>query len=273
MHTKEIQGLSKDGQIFDYYPPKPPYIGILSIPHSGEAIPEEFKNYLVEDLEILSRDVDTGVHELVDIPALNEAGIAVIKANIHRVCVDLNRAEDVCVLNWRQNSRGENLVSADPDDEARGLLCQKYHAPYYEMLKALINELSLTRDRPSFIDLHSMPSKATAYHLKINPDQEIERPDFCLSDIEGKSCEKAFIDFAAGELAKSYPKVYQNNPYFGGHVTRHVDASFPEANNIQIEIKRGIYLDESKRQLDRSKVEKLRPVLTEALINTFKKFG
>lgn len=273
MHTKEIKGLSKDGRIFDYFSPNGSFIGILSIPHSGETIPDEFRPFLIEDETTLSKDVDTAVHKLIDIPALNNAGIAVVKAHIHRVCVDLNRSPDICVLNWQKNSHGEELVRQNPDEEQKALLAQKYHAPYYEMLKALINELAKGQERPSFIDLHSMPSSPTKYHLEINPQQEKERPDFCLSDIEGKSCDKAFIDFPTNELAKSYEKVYQNNPYFGGHVTRHIDAQFPETNNIQIEIKRGIYLDEPKRLLDPAKVAKLKPVLTQALINTYKNFA
>lgn len=248
-------------------------MGVLSIPHSGEVVPEEFKELLIEESGPLNQDVDTAVDQLVDITELTRAGIAVIKANIHRVCVDLNRAKDVCVLNWRQNSQGVPLIKKDPGNEEVSLLTQKYYAPYYEMIKALMNELQKSKARPSFIDLHSMPSKPTEYHLKINPRQEMERPDFCLSDIEGQSCAKEFIDFAAKELSKAYPKVYQNNPYFGGHVTRHVNAAFPASNNIQIEIKRGIYLDEAKRALDPPKVQKLKPVLTKALIKTFQEFS
>lgn len=273
MYANQNQPLSKENGIFDYHPPKAPIIGILSIPHSGEIRPQEFSSYLIDDFDILSRDVDTGVHQLVDIETLNQAGIAVLKANVHRACVDLNRAPEECVLNWKQNSRGETLVLSEPDDQTRALLTQKYHAPYFEMIKALVYELGKTAKKPSFIDLHSMPSRPTAYHLSKNPKQEKERPDFCLSDIEGLSCAKEFIDFAQAQLLKSYSKVYQNNPYFGGYVTRHVNERFPETNNIQIEIKRGLYLNEEKRELEPSKAGALKPVLTKALIEVFEKFA
>lgn len=273
MNVFEKQKLADQNQIFNYYPPKNKYIGAVSIPHSGEVIPDEFKDYLIEDLSALNQDVDTAVHKLIDIEKLNEEGIAVIKANIHRVCVDLNRPKETAALNWKKNSHGVEIVRKELSEETRALLTQKYYAPYYEMLKALINELKRNHPRPSFIDLHSMPSSPTAYHLEINPKQEMERPDFCVSDIEGKSCEKAFIDFVCEKLSPHYPKVYQNNPYFGGHVTRHVDATFPDTNNIQIEIKRGIYLDEPKRTLDDSLAGKLRPVLTSALVETFQRFA
>lgn len=259
--------------IFEFYPPQVPPIGVVSIPHSGETVPEEFKDLLIEDMTILSRDVDTGVHRLIDIEALNKAGVAVLKANVHRACVDLNRTPETCVLNWKKNSHGEELVRSLPTQKEEELLSKKYHAPYYEMIKALINELYKQMERPSFIDLHSMPSRPTKYHLDINPDQAMERPDFCVSDIEGKSCEPAFIDFVSSELNKTYEKVNKNDPYFGGHVTRHVNAAFPKTNNIQIEISRGIYLNENDRTMNEEKSDKLRPVLTRALIDTFEKFA
>lgn len=259
--------------IFEFYPPLAPPIGVVSIPHSGEVIPKEFSELLIGDFDVLSRDVDTGVHKLINIEELNKAGVAVLKANIHRACVDLNRSPDVCVLNWKKNSHGEELIRKLPDPDTENLLSKKYHAPYYEMIKALINELYKQMERPSFIDLHSMPSKPTKYHLDINPNQALERPDFCVSDIEGKSCEKEFIDFVSSELAKDYEKVNQNDPYFGGHVTRHVDATFPNVNNIQIEISRATYLNEENRTIDKDLADKLRPILTRSLVNTFEKFS
>ena len=273
MNVFEKQKLAQQNQIFDYYPPKKKYIGAVSIPHSGEVIPEEFKEYLIDDIKALCQDVDTAVHKLIDIEQLNDVGIAVIKANIHRVCVDLNRPKETAALNWQKNSHGIEIVKKELDEKTRAFLTQKYYAPYYEMLKALINELQRAHKRPSFIDLHSMPSSPTEYPLKINPNQEMDRPDFCVSDIEGKSCEKEFINFVCEKLSAHYSKVYQNNPYFGGHVTRHVDATFPDTNNIQIEIKRGIYLDEPKRTVDESLVNKLRPALTTSLIETFQRFA
>ena len=273
MNVFEKQKLASDGQIFTYYPPKGKFIGAVSIRHSGETIPEVFKEYLIDDFATLSRDVDTAVDQLVEIERLNEAGIAVIKANIHRACIDLNRPKETAALNWKQNSHGVEIVKKELSDSDRALLTQKYYAPYYEMLKALLNELKRDHKRPSFIDLHSMPSTPTQYHLNITPNQDMERPDFCVSDIEGKSCEKSFIDFVSDELSKTYNKVYQNKPYYGGHVTRHIDATFPEANNIQIEIKRGIYLKEAERVLNMELVAKLKPILTDALIATFEKFA
>lgn len=265
---------SKMTNIFNYFAPKNQYIGILSIPHSGEVIPEEFKNYLTSNLEHLGKDVDYKVDELVDIDALTEAGIGVLVSNIHRTCIDLNRAEDICVMNWKSNSHGEQLVLTEPGDDVVELLTAKYYAPYYEMIKTMINALYTSQKGPiSLIDLHSMPSKPTKYHLDINPNQKLTRPDFCVSDIEGLSCTKEYIDYTCLCLGNFSNNITQNDPYFGGHVTRHIHATYENINNIQIEINRSIYMDETQRSLALDLVKDLKTNLTKSLIDTFKKFS
>ena len=99
--------------LFDYYAPLgKTFRGLLSIPHSGETIPPEFKKYLSGDEAAYKQDVDFKVNELVDIRKLQEAGIAVLVAHVHRVCVDLNRAESNCILFWKENTQGKKLVVA-----------------------------------------------------------------------------------------------------------------------------------------------------------------
>src|SRR6476659_4622351 len=91
--------------IFDYYAPMgTSFRGVLSIPHSGENIPGVFQSFLSGDEKAYKEDVDFKVNELVDIKALQDAGIAVIVAHVHRICVDLNRAENNCVLFWKDNT-------------------------------------------------------------------------------------------------------------------------------------------------------------------------
>jgi N-formylglutamate amidohydrolase len=262
----------KSGPIFDYYTPENRFIGVLSIPHSGEWIPDEFKPYLLDDHTSLLQDVDFRVNELVDIEKLVDHGIAVQVAKVQRVAIDLNRSPELCVLNWKKNSQGVQIVLEEPTEQEVSEMITKYHTPYFEILTAMINELKRHQKVASFIDLHSMPSKATDYHLKINPNQKVNRPDFCLSDIEGISCEKDFINLVKKELTHLTKNITLNDPYFGGHITRHTHASIPDLNNIQIEINRGIYMDEEKFCLVEEKVAKLRPILTDGLIKTFSEF-
>jgi N-formylglutamate amidohydrolase len=61
-----------------------------------------------------------------------------------------------------------------------------------------------------------------------------------------------------------------NDPYVGGFVTEYVDQF--RTNNIQIEINRSIYMDETSKELLPLKVEKLKPLLTDVLIKGFETF-
>lgn len=247
------------------------YLGIISIPHSGETIPPEFKSFLSGNEEAYKSDVDFKVNELVDIEKLQKAGVAVLVSHVHRICVDLNRAESNCVLFWKENTHGQSLVIKDPTDNEIKNFIETYHRPYYEILKSFLQELEKKKSgRVSMIDLHSMPSRPTAYHMKQNPHQKETRADFCLSDRKGKTCEPIFIQHFQQELIKGGYTAALNDPYVGGFVTEYVDQF--RTNNIQIEINRSIYMDETKKSLITEKANHLKPILTDALISGFERF-
>lgn len=258
--------------LFNFYSPIGPHFrGLLSIPHSGENVPEEFEKFLSGDLAAYQSDVDYKVNELVDIKSLQHAGIAVLVAQVHRICVDLNRSEENCVLFWKQNTQGQQLVVKDPTPEETKRFVETYHRPYYEILKSSLQELERRKKGPvSMVDLHSMPSKPTAYHMKQNPNQKTHRPHFCLSDRKGKTCTPEFIQFFHQALEAKGHECSFNDPYVGGFVTEYVDRF--RTNNIQIEINRSIYMDEENKKLLSDKVANLRPNLTEVLIAGFTSF-
>ncbi len=251
--------------LFEYYAPKSTMKGILSIPHSGEIIPQEFDKYLQGTKTQKMQDLDFRVHELVDIEALRESGIGVIKANISRITVDLNRSPEKALFAWKNNSRGVQIVKEIPNQSEAKKLLSTYYSPYFEMLKALMHELSKHVTKPSIIDLHSMPSKATDYHLKITPDQPKIRPDFCLSDKSGVTCESKFISNITTLLRSDGSDATNNMPYYGGYLTEFIQSEVPQGNNIQIEISRALYMDEEKIELIEDKVTKLKAHLTQAL--------
>jgi N-formylglutamate amidohydrolase len=271
--TNNTHKLSTKNSIFNYYPPKGEYIGLISIPHSGVVIPDEFKQYLHTNNDFLMQDVDFGVHELVNIEQLQMAGIGVLKSNISRVAIDLNRPEEKCLLNWKKNSHGvEIVIGEEPSAQTQAKLVGSFYLPYFEMLKALVNELKSKMNTASFVDLHSMPSKATAYHLAITPKQNPNRPDFCISDQKGRTCHPNYIQSISEDLSKSFGKVTNNDPYFGGHITVEMDRLFPDDNNIQIEINRKLYMDESKFCFHSDEQDYMIKNLTPALIRLFQQF-
>jgi N-formylglutamate amidohydrolase len=255
-------------ELFKYYPANGEFKGIVTIPHSGEWVPEEFLPYLCGSEREMLEDVDYKVDELVDITQMQNAGISVVVANIHRVCVDLNRTPAMSILYWTENTHGVKLVENTPESNQIEQFILKYHQTYYAMIKSILDHYQSEKLLPA-IDLHSMPSAPTEYHLKKNPKQSMTRSDFCLSDLHGSSCSKEFITAFGQELTAHYSVAF-NNPYFGGYGTQFFNQF--HTNSMQIEINRSIYMDEKQKTLDLLKVQKLKPILTQSFIKIFTKF-
>jgi len=256
---------------FDLHLPNGDPTGILSIPHAGTEIPEDMAPFLINDEWALNQDVDWRVDELVDIDYLKSLGIAVIKANIHRVAIDINRPEERTVFCWKKNTHGLDLLNEEPDELQRKLFIEKYHKTYFDALADLISQsVHKSRKVVPVIDLHSMPSRPTEYHLQMNPQQKMERPGICLSDLEGKSCIPEYIELLEKEFTERGLDPAINDPYLGGYVTQFVDKF--NANVVQIEINRDVYMDEKVREIRPEAFESLKANLMETLERQYKLF-
>ncbi len=251
--------------LFEFYPAKllsdKAPCGLISIPHSGLKIPSEYRNAFIKDHFELDCDVDLAVDQLLDIPKIQEVGIHIIKYNFHRVFVDLNRSREEAVQNWEENTRGTPLIEKKLSTKE---ILPKYWDPYFFIIEQFISNTPIPFP---IVDLHSMPSKPTEFHLKKNPNQANERPSFCLSDYHGESCPKAYIELALQRLQKYWNDSRVNDPYFGGYITQHFKTF--ENPNIQIEINRSLYMNEKKQEFDASKISVFKDQLTDSLVQLF----
>ena len=113
---------------------------------------------------------------------------------------------------------------------------QNLWEPYHGALASLIEE---TRHRFGFcllIDCHSMPSSVPA----------AGRTDMILGDAHGTACSpRATRAVEDGLLSLGY-RVRRNDPYAGGYVTRHYGRPRQHVHALQIEISRGLYMDERR---------------------------
>ena len=260
--------MEKQLALFEFYEPsKKPFRGLLSIPHAGQIIPKEFFSWLTEDKRSRDQDIDFEVHKLIHPKRLLERGIFILKSSIHRVACDLNRSAEQAILNWHQNSMGVSLVKEFPSEKQLSSLVATYYKPYFKTIKETLQNHGQKKTF-SMIDLHSMPSKPTAYHLEKNPSQGLDRPDFCLSDLSGRSCSKSYMEKAQKNFQSPGILVMVNQPYTGGYLTQFANSLV--SDNIQVEIKRGLYMDEQKGRLfPETKLAPFRDSLTEALLRQF----
>lgn len=256
--------------IYNYYPPENQLIGLVSIPHSGEEIPNDFEEYLTKNEHALAEDVDLRVDHLIDIPSLQKAGIAVLVAKVHRCCLDLNRPPQTACLNWKNNTKGVLVVIQEPDVQTIVELTQRYHEPYYAKIDEILNQYSTAQRPLPIIDLHSMPSKATAHHLKNNPNQSQSRPDICVSDYNGTSCSHDYIQFITQFFSDRGLESKINDPYSGGYITQYLAPK--NCQNVQIEINRAIYMDEEHKWTLPLNMQRLVPLFSEMIMETFQRF-
>lgn len=250
-------------EVFRFYP-APQARLLISVPHAGMWIPDSFQEFLTDDKHAQDCDLDFKVDELIDISELQQKHVSVIVCGLHRICVDMNRSPELAVLNWSKNTQGQVLVTKQPSAAQIDQWRADFYQPYYDFIQEQLSEI------PDFIDLHSMPSKPTDYHLQKNPSQSKQRPEFCLSDLGGKSTSLTRRRFAQNYLESDGYKPQVNDPYFGGHLTQAAYGWGAQA--LQIETRRSLYMDEKSQELLPNKVEKLKSTLTSMFSKYAKNF-
>ena len=211
------------------YKPKGDIKMVVSIPHSGTSL-NGYDEYLNSNA---IEDIDYFVHKLLNIDVLTKNGIYIVKSNISRSVVDLNRKKSKSFFHWKRNTLGVKNYVKKPIEEN-----YDHWVEYYEILNNISSKDIL------LVDLHSMPNLTKKYHFNINPFQNKKRPNICISDrknglLYGKLIKKIFTN--------KFEKVSINNPYKGGNITKHFKNIYKNA--IQIEINRSLYMCEENKEL------------------------
>jgi N-formylglutamate amidohydrolase len=113
------------------------------------------------------------------------------------------------------------------------------HAPYHAALSALLTEAKAAFGFAILIDWHSMPSAAAAAAARGR-----RGCDFVLGDRFGAACSGAVASAVERELEAMDYAVARNAPYAGGHTTEFYGRPADGVHALQIEINRGLYLNE-----------------------------
>ncbi len=242
---------------------------LLSIPHGGTKTPPELNEITCITKKDLFDDSDPFVIELYDIGGEVSR---VIKTDIARAFVDLNRAPDDfapknpdgLIKSVTCYQKPIYYKGKEPDENLRETLIQKYYNPYHDALQKSMKELDLQ----FCFDCHSMASVAP----NIAPDGNKKRPAFCLSNRDGDSAPNEAVEVLADCISDCYgvkrSDVSINNPFHGGYITKfHGNNPVPW---IQIEMNRDLYLDEQwfdkdSLDIDKSRLSDLNSQFAESL--------
>ena len=237
---------------------------LFNSPHSGSTYPHEFLARSRLDIATLRRSEDSFVDQLF--AGAVEQGYPLMRAHFPRCYVDVNREPyelDPRMFEGRlpsfANTRSMRVagglgtvarVVGDaqeiydqrlPVDEALRRIDTLYK-PYHRTLRRLFTRLHRDFGAAVLVDCHSMPS--TSHR------EEWPRPDFVLGDRYGTSCAPIVAETVEESLRGMGYAVSRNRPYAGGFITEHYGNPAAGLHTIQLEINRGIYMDE--RQFERT---------------------
>jgi N-formylglutamate amidohydrolase len=235
---------------------------LITIPHSGERIPEEAPWLKTLPETLLMFDVDRYVDRLYR-PVIDRLKIPFVQTEWHRYAVDLNRwADDVDAdsvdghanpsgmfprgLHWSITTLGEKLMPGPMPRAVHDAIVAKYFTPFHEQVRARLQAL---RDAGAstvyHLDLHSMPSVGTREHR----DPGERRADIVVSDCDGKSCSPWYRDLVIASYEKAGFRVALNWPYKGGRVTETYGRPSQGQESIQVELNRSLYMNEQTKRL------------------------
>ncbi len=244
---------------------------VFNAPHSGRAYPPGFLAEARLDLRDLRASEDAFVDTLLE--GVTELGAPLLRANFPRAYLDVNREPfELDPRLFRRlppyaNTRSlrvaaglgtiarvvadsKEIYARPPSIEEAMARIAAYYVPYHRALRDLI---TATVDRFGvcvLVDGHSMPSLAriaAAPNALQSAAQTAERRShFVLGDRHGQSCAPAVMQAAHAALARRGHLVGRNAPYAGGYITEHYGRPDEGVHVLQVEINRGLYMDEAR---------------------------
>lgn len=113
-----------------------------------------------------------------------------------------------------------------------------YYKPFHAALSTLLKQTVEKFGGAVLVDCHSMPSQKATRSSQY-------RPDFVLGDRFGSSCDPELTQMIRKHLKLQAYDVQLNRPYAGGFITEHYGRPVDGINAVQIEINRGLYMDEN----------------------------
>jgi N-formylglutamate amidohydrolase len=233
---------------------------VFCSPHSGRLYPDHFLAQSRLDPQALRKSEDYYVDDLFACVAA--LGAPLISAHFPRAYLDVNREpyeldpELFCepLPDWA-NAQSIRVVGglgtiarivADGEEIYRAPLhlsealhrIEQLYKPFHEALTGLIDAARAEFGYAILVDCHSMPSSLLSHTSG-------PRPDIVIGDRFGTSCDPRLSRAMKTAFASLGYDVQMNRPYAGGYITEHYGRPPKGTHALQIEINRGLYVNES----------------------------
>ena len=236
---------------------------VFSSPHSGRLYPAEFLAQSRLDPLTLRRSEDCFVDNLFR--SVASLGAPLISARFPRAYLDLNREPYELdpelideLLPEHANSQSIRVtgglgtvarIVSDGEEIYRDKLSlravlnriDQLYFPFHAQLTRLLEETHRQFGYAVLIDCHSMPSAG------MTPGGG-PRPDIVIGDRFGASADPRVSQLVRETLLGLGYEVQMNRPYAGGYITEHHGRPAFGVHSLQIEINRGLYLNETTMQ-------------------------
>jgi len=239
---------------------------VFDSPHSGSVMPGDFVSKTRLSARELRQSEDSHVDALFS--GCLDAGAPMLRALASRAWLDLNR--EPFELDPRlfieslpgYMNPGSSRVAAGfgtiprlvgdgheiyrarlqlAEALSRIELCYK---PYHRQLQQLLDHVHAATGTALLVDCHSMPSSAARPLPGSN-----RMIDVVLGDRFGSACAPEITGFVEDFLKSRGLHVVRNRPYAGGFITEVHGAPHHNRHALQIEINRGLYLNEHTLEL------------------------
>jgi N-formylglutamate deformylase len=109
--------------------------------------------------------------------------------------------------------------------------------PFHDALHGLVGETADRFGGCLLVDCHSMPASALPAR---------GAADIVLGDAHGSACAPELVRRVEQTLQGLGLVVRRNDPYAGGYITRHYGRPSLHLHALQVEINRGLYMDEAR---------------------------
>lgn len=232
---------------------------VFSSPHSGRHYPDDFLRSSLLDERAIRSSEDVWVDDLWSVaPAY---GAPLLAATMPRAFIDLNRSRDELdpaviegVRHVAHNPRissglgviprvvagGRAIASGKMARDAAEERIERWWLPYHRRLGRLMEQTVTRFGAALLVDCHSMPREAVENH----PSAAGRRPDVVLGDRFGSSADARLVDAVESLLKAEGLRVLRNTPFAGAYITQTYGNPTRNRHAIQIEVDRGLYMDE-----------------------------
>ena len=244
---------------------------VISVPHSGTGFPKDIRKHYNKRLRNIADDTDWFVHKLYNFAS--ELGITVIKANLSRWVIDLNRdPESVPLYNDGRlitsctpatDFYGNKLYKSEelePDQAEKNRRLEQYYWPYYKAVQHLLDQRKEAFGKVLLWDAHSI-------RHRVSTIQKDPFPDMILGNNEGKTAHPSIISTALESLSSGPYKLSHNTPFKGGHITRYFGNPDKNIHALQLEMNKILYMDDNELTYNKSRAASVRDLLKPCMIS------